>query len=167
MRRTLFTLGITLSLGFGTYVAGCSSTTGSGFGDPDGSLNDSGKVCGITGCVDFDAGDGQRGCVNLECQRPTCSGPLTSITGKVFDPKGEVPLYNVVVYIPNSETKPITHGAVCETCGSTAVNPVGEAVLTNTKGEFTIPNAPAGKDIPLVIQVGKWRRELKVNVEAC
>ncbi|MFO0663532.1 MAG: carboxypeptidase regulatory-like domain-containing protein [Polyangiaceae bacterium] len=168
MRRTLFTLAVTASLGLGSYAAGCSSTTGSGFGDDDGGNSDGGRSCGITGCSDPDSGDGQRGCINLECQRQNCtSGPLTSVSGKVFDPKGEVPLYNVVVYIPNSEPKPITHGATCETCGSTAVNPVGEAVLTNTKGEFTIPNAPVGDDIPLVIQVGKWRRELKIKVEAC
>ena len=167
MRRTLYSLAISVSLGLVTYAAGCSSSNGSGFGSDDGGSSDGSKSCGITGCVDFDAGDGQRGCVNLECQRQACSGPLTSVSGKVFDPKGEVPLYNVVVYIPNSPPKPISHGATCDTCGSTAVNPVGEAVLTNTKGEFIIPNAPVGDEIPLVIQVGKWRREMTIKVEAC
>ncbi|MFO0664126.1 MAG: carboxypeptidase regulatory-like domain-containing protein [Polyangiaceae bacterium] len=152
-----------------TVWLGCSSTQSEGFGDAGAggpSLVAEGG-CGITGCSDSQT---SVDCVNLECQRPKCAGGTvntTKVSGRVFDPKGDVPLYNVVVYIPNSEPKPITHGAVCETCGSVAVNPVGGAVLTNTNGEFTIENAPAGKDIPLVMQVGKWRRQLKVNVEPC
>jgi len=108
-------------------------------------------------------------CAGLECKRVDCKGgPTTSITGKVYDPAGANPLYNVMVYIPGgpngeAELPPIPEGVQCETCASVAIDPF-ISTLTNTKGEFTLENVPVDKDIPIVIQVGKWRRKLKFSV---
>jgi hypothetical protein len=108
-------------------------------------------------------------CRGLECDRVTCSGSeTTSIEGTVFEPLGTIPLYNVIVYIPNSPLPAIANGATCDKCGSVLLNPVASD-LTKSDGSFKLTNVPVPKDgmIPLVMQVGKWRREVSVKVEAC
>jgi hypothetical protein len=125
-------------------------------------------------------------CVNLQCQQttctegdckvPTCSG-ATNVTGVVYDPAGKVPLYNIVVYVPNAPLETISDGVLtpggidvvhCARCDSMLSGAPVATALTNAKGEFTLKNVPVGADIPLVIQIGKWRREVKIpNVAAC
>jgi hypothetical protein len=107
-------------------------------------------------------------CERLECQVPTCDGTAqTTITGKVYDPAGKVPLYNVLVYVPNSPVVPFTEGAKCDRCDASVVNPVTSAV-TDEAGQFVLKGAPAGQNIPIVIQVGKWRRQITVpSVAGC
>lgn len=107
-------------------------------------------------------------CEGLECAVPTCpAGMTTSISGKIFDPAGKTPLYNVAVYVPNAPVVPFTEGASCDRCGASIVNPV-TAAITDETGSFKLTQVPAGVDVPLVIQVGKWRRVIKVpSVAAC
>jgi len=109
-------------------------------------------------------------CQGLACKREKCDSPdtVTTITGKVYDPAGANALYNVMVYIPggpngDAELPAITEGVSCETCASVALSPMVSA-LTNTKGEFELKDVPVDKDVPVVIQVGKWRRKLKFSV---
>jgi hypothetical protein len=107
-------------------------------------------------------------CRGLACAVPACEGAAkTTITGKVYDPAGKVPLYNVLVYVPNSPVEPFTEGAACDRCDAKVLNPVSSAVTDET-GTFVLPNAPAGSNIPLVMQVGKWRRQIVVpSVAPC
>lgn len=124
----------------------------------------SGPVLG--GDIPKDMPDGP--CMGLECAVPACAGaPTTSISGKVYDPAGKVPLYNVMVYVPNGPVPAFTEGATCDRCGTSITNPVTAAVTDET-GSFKLDKAPAGPNIPLVIQVGKWRRQITVpNVAPC
>jgi len=112
------------------------------------------------------------GCQNLQCQIQTCTPTTkTSISGTVFDPAGKNPLYNAQVYIPNTFNgvlDPVPEGVSCDMCNVTLSGfPIASA-LSDTAGHFTITNAPSGTNIPLVIQVGKWRREVFIpNVNPC
>jgi hypothetical protein len=108
-------------------------------------------------------------CQGLACKIDACEGQeKTTITGKVYDPAGANALYNVMVYIPggpngDADLPEIKEGVQCETCASVALSPL-VSTLTNTKGEFELKNVPVDKDVPVVIQVGKWRRKLKFDV---
>jgi hypothetical protein len=113
-------------------------------------------------------GDGGS-CVNLQCRQRACTGGgSTTISGKVYDPAGRNPLYNVVVYVPNAPLKPLATGASCDSCDSLFSGSPIAVAQTDALGQFTLKNAPDGDDVPLVVQVGKWRRQYTLpKVEGC
>jgi hypothetical protein len=161
-------------LGAVLVATACGSVTDSLFGDGSDDNNgnggsSSGGLFGGNGGGDGGAGDGgEKPCTGL-CQRQVnCPGGLTtSLTGTVFDPAGKVPLYNVLVYVPNAPVAPITTGASCDRCGNVSGDPLVTA-LTDAKGQFKLENVPVGKDVPVVVQIGKWRRQFVVpNVAQC
>ncbi len=108
-----------------------------------------------------------------------CAGknmPFTSISGVVYDPAGVLPLYNVYVYIPSTTPDPIDPGnPACTPCEAPASGGPIIGTLTNEKGQFTLvqPSAtaygvPSGSNIPLVVQTGKWRKQITItSVPAC
>ncbi|MES1187655.1 MAG: hypothetical protein ABUL60_27810 [Myxococcales bacterium] len=97
-------------------------------------------------------------------------GCPTSVSGTVFDPAGNLPLYNVVVYVPSQPLEALKTGASCETCdGNFSGRPIAAAV-SDAAGKFVLQleNVPQSDSIPLVIQVGKWRRQITLPaVTAC
>jgi hypothetical protein len=102
--------------------------------------------------------------------------PETTLTGTVRDPAGVLPLYNIYVYIPNTTPDPIVPGhPTCQSCEAPASGHPILGTLTDANGKFTLAKGandtwgvPAGTNIPLVLQAGKWRRQLVVpQVDAC
>jgi hypothetical protein len=148
-----------------TFAACSSGEKRSGFGEKQ----DTDGVDGEQGFV-----PGQVPCAGLECKRVACGGGVTTtLTGKVYDPAGANPLYNVQVYIPggadpDGELPPFSDSTVdgiqCQTCNAVALNPLVSA-LTNAKGEFVLENVPVEKDVPLVVQIGKWRHKFHVDIQ--
>jgi hypothetical protein len=102
---------------------------------------------------------------NVNATDPGCP---TSISGTVYDPAGKLPLYNVVVYEPSEPLAALKSGASCETCdGNFSGRPVA-ATVSDAAGHFKIEGLKATENVPLVIQVGKWRRQITVpSVTAC
>jgi hypothetical protein len=128
-----------------------------------------GMACGGDGVAHVCPGTGGPVCTNIACDVDMCAGGgTTSVSGVVYDPAGVNPIYNAVVYVPNSELEPIPSGASCDRCGATASgNPI-TATLSDTQGRFRLTGVPTGANIPLVIQVGKWRRLVTIpNVASC
>ncbi len=107
-------------------------------------------------------------CTGLECQQVDCpAGSDTTVTGTVYAPNGKLPLYNGIVYVPNADPEDLPVGATCDVCGAVTGDPVVTA-LSDATGKFTLSHVPVGKDIPLVIQIGKWRRQVKLpEVKSC
>ncbi len=89
------------------------------------------------------------------------------ISGRILAPNGMLPLGGVTVYVPSATVDPLPNGASCFRCES-AFNgvPIAKAV-TAADGRFEIIDAPVGERVPLVVQTGKWRRSLELQVADC
>ena len=129
-----------------------------------------GMTCGGGGTPSVCPGSSTGGgCTGLQCQVATCTGTATtSLSGKVYDPAGKVPLYNVTVYIPNATLDAIPEGVSCDKCSAQVSGHPVAAGLTDATGAFHLTGVPSGTNIPLVMQVGKWRRQVTIpTVTSC
>jgi hypothetical protein len=113
-------------------------------------------------------------CTGLCQQQVTCdAGATTSISGRVI--AGTLaqygtpdPVPNVLVYVPNAPVLPFTPGVQCSQCGADVSGSPLVETTTAVDGTFTLNNMPVGASIPLVIQLGRWRRQITVGpIAAC
>ena len=154
-RTALFLFAATVAV-----VSGCGQTPGAGGGLDAGMVHDAAMAA---------PPDLTPPCTELRCRVvKDCMGDGTSLSGVVNIPAGRLPLYNATVYVPNSAVAPIVHGPSCDLCDDlVSGDPIVQG-QTNVKGEFHLKNVPAGDNVPLVIRVGKWRRQVMIpHVTAC
>jgi hypothetical protein len=157
-------------------LGGCGFSPGGSSGTPG--------IGGFGGGLGGFGGSASQGpCVGLQCQQSTCKmgncaqppctgGVVTTLSGTVYDPAGKVPLSNVDVFIPNAALAQYVDGPACDTCSMALSGSPVVRTKTDTAGHFTLGNSsadvPVGSNIPLVVQVGRWRREVTVStVAAC
>jgi len=156
-----------LSLLLGCSATSVSQPNGSGANDAGGAAASSSGSPSFGG--DLNAGnDLHRPCKGLSCLKVDCpadsSPSTTSVSGVVYDPAGRVPLYNAVVYVvdPVTMLKPLSQRAQCEACKAHFPESATAVTLTNADGSFRLTDMPAGKNVPLIIQLGKWRRVVTI-----
>ena len=122
-------------------------------------------------------------CIGLCAQQNACPAqPQTTITGRVTAP-GHTdvatwgppdPIFGALVYVPDGPAGPPTYGVApfssgvsCDTCSSVVTGSPLVSTTTAVDGTFTLDNAPCGTQIPLVIQLGRWRRMITIPSVAC
>lgn len=106
-------------------------------------------------------------CHGLACARVACpAGTSTRIAGRVTDPAGRRGLYGVSVYVPAVEPPPVLHGARCEPCARRKRDVV-VSTLTDVRGEFALDDVPVGSQVPLVVELGGFRRIARLDVTPC
>jgi hypothetical protein len=186
--RSAKNLGV--EVGGGGAGGAAAGAGGAGGGAAAGGANGPAGVSGsVAGSLGYGGGagvnglGGAEGCDNLICRQSTCrgrgclqpacaNGVVTTVSGKIYDPAGQVPLYNVSIYVPNRNLPPLATGPSCDRCDTSLLgNPI---VWTRTdhSGAFKLgdltADVPSGGSVPLVIQSGKWRRAITVpNVAPC
>jgi hypothetical protein len=113
-------------------------------------------------------------CTNLCLKEVRCpNNGATILTGTVLAPTPAKfgtpdPIYNALVYVPNAAVAPFTQGLSCDRCGASVSGSPLVSALSGADGKFTLKNVPAGDNIPLVIQLGRWRRQVVIpHVDPC
>ncbi len=106
-------------------------------------------------------------CVNLQCQVAKCDAGSTTLTGTVYDPAGKNPLYGATVFIPNAPLPAFPDGMSTDQCTNNNAVAV-TSTTTGPDGKFTLTGVPSGNNIPFVVQIGRWRRQVTLpSVTAC
>ena len=160
----------------GLIAGGCGTCTA-----PD--------ICGGSGIPSVcgsNIPDGGAACVNLCQKQVACTTGTTTLTGTVYAPTDPAlgygspdPIPNALVYVPNAPLQPLTlpdggtpDGGPEVSCDQCSAGVSGSPLVTTysaVDGTFTLSNVPcgAGVQVPVVIQLGKWRRQVTLSNLTC
>jgi hypothetical protein len=165
-------LGVAVACGGSSPLSSFNPNGGGASGSGGGSGGTTPVLGGGSGGSSGSSSGGAGGCVGVQCQIHSCTGNAdgTTISGHIYDPAGNNVLYKVVAYVPATDPDPITDGINSGSCSCDALfsgNPIASDI-SQPDGSFTIKNAPDGANIPIVIQIGKWRNYFTIpNVTQC
>ncbi len=113
-------------------------------------------------------------CTNLCAKQAACdAGTPTTLTGTVFagvsawTGLAPDPVPNVLVFVPNAPLQAFTPGASCRECAADVSGAPLVSTYTNFDGTFALSGVPSGTHIPLVAQLGRWRRSFYFDVPEC
>ncbi len=104
------------------------------------------------------------------CQSCKCNSGTAELTGKILDPAKLRPVYGVAVYVPSTAVGVLAGPNVqCDTCQNIYGGlPALASATTDVDGTFRLQGIPAGVAFPLVIQLGRFRRQVMVPaIAAC
>jgi hypothetical protein len=141
--------------------SGFQSGKDGGGGGGDATLGGDGMVIHLL--PDSGGDGGSTACTGIACNVQTCGGGgSTTVSGTVYAPNGTLPLYDVQVFIPNAPLLPLTKGVQCQNCGVPLSGEPITTALTDPTGHFVLTGVPTGPNVPIVVQLGKWRRETTI-----
>ncbi len=142
----------------------------------------SGQTCGGGSAANVCAGSACTAGLCLQ-QNSCVSQTPTTIKGTVTAPGHDDtvtwgsadPIYGALVYIPSGKTAgapkygvtAFAPGVSCDSCSTEVTGDPMISVTTGVDGKFTINNAPCGTNIPIVFQLGRWRRMVTLANVAC
>jgi hypothetical protein len=147
---------------------GCGGIAKDAMGNANCGSCATGQVCGLLA---------PNQCGNQISGTSACDMGQTTISGTVVAPTdcsagfckaGQTagdPIYNATVFIPSGSVTAVPVGVpACDQCS--AQTPALVKATTGIDGKFTLVNPPIGAQT-VVIQLGRWRRVLHINVAAC
>ncbi len=108
-------------------------------------------------------------CVGLGCFVANCPvGQDTTVVGKVTAPNGVDPIREALVYVPSGgNPEEFPPKVSCETCNSPMGGTPVTAVSTDVDGSFSLRRVPVTTSTPIVIQKGRWRKVINLNIGRC
>jgi hypothetical protein len=145
-----------------------SAGGGDGGGGTGGDSTVGGKDGGHFNLLGDASDSGVGACTGIACNVQSCGGnpSQTVVTGYVYAPNGTLPLYDVQVFIPNTTLTPFTPGVQCDNCGAPLSGEPIATALSDPTGHFSLTGVPSGTNIPIVVQLGKWRRQAYIPTVA-
>jgi hypothetical protein len=159
---------VTLGFNCGPAGDGCGNMLNCGSSCPN-----PGDICGGGGKPGVCGGAPTGGtCTGAICPAVCPANSPTKISGYVYAPTDPLkfgaadPLPNALVFIPTKALDPLPQGSTsCTPCNANASGAPLVSTTTDALGHFELDVTPAGpaKTIPLVVELGKWRREVNIS----
>jgi len=143
------------------FLAASACSPGAEKNDEHGTLNDGG--------IGSDGGIDPGGGFDPNPDFDKCgTSPHTSVSGVVYSPakSGADPIYNVIVFVPKGPLRAFEDGVSCDKCGKLASADAMVSTLSAPDGSFKLTGVPAGENVTVVFQVGRWRRSIVVPTVA-